>query len=199
MHHLLSNKDFGAANVTKSLILQIGSTLGFFLIASAPARSAILTYNDTTNSGGATFEAFVFGAQASPFDVFHFRVDTNGRYDFSSSSTPWQNVISLYEDSFNPSNSFSNLLNSSTQSPVLGVSTSTFFVPSLFAGTDYFLVTSGYKSTDFGSFTNTISGVGNILPSTTTAVPEPFSIVGTLIGGTAAMRMRKKLANSHKA
>lgn len=32
-----------------------------------------------------------------------------------------------------------------------------------------------------------------------TAVPEPFTIVGTLIGGTAAVRMRKKLANSNKA
>ncbi|NJR32314.1 MAG: PEP-CTERM sorting domain-containing protein [Chamaesiphon sp. CSU_1_12] len=32
-----------------------------------------------------------------------------------------------------------------------------------------------------------------VLSSTTTAVPEPFTIVGTLIGGTAALRLRKKL------
>ena len=32
-----------------------------------------------------------------------------------------------------------------------------------------------------------------------TAVPEPFTIVGTLIGGTAALRMRKKLKDSNKA
>jgi hypothetical protein len=31
-----------------------------------------------------------------------------------------------------------------------------------------------------------------------TAVPEPFSIVGTLIGGTVAMRMRKKLKSNDK-
>ena len=30
-------------------------------------------------------------------------------------------------------------------------------------------------------------------PSTPTAVPEPFTIIGTIIGGTAAFRMRKKL------
>ena len=30
-------------------------------------------------------------------------------------------------------------------------------------------------------------------PPTPTAVPEPFTIIGTLIGGTAAFRMRKKL------
>jgi hypothetical protein len=199
MPYFLSSKDFCTTNVTKSLIALIGSTLGFSLIGSAPASAATLTYSGTTNSGGPTFQALVFGSQAAPFDVFHFRVDTTGRYDFSSTSTPWQNVISLYENAFAPSNNFSNFVSSSTQSPVFGVSTSTFFVPSLTAGTDYFLVTSGYRSTDFGSFTNTISGLGNISPSTTSAVPEPFSIVGTLIGGTAALRMRKKLANSHKA
>lgn len=31
-----------------------------------------------------------------------------------------------------------------------------------------------------------------------TAVPEPFTIIGTIIGGTAAFRMRKKLSNSVK-
>jgi hypothetical protein len=30
-------------------------------------------------------------------------------------------------------------------------------------------------------------------PASTTAVPEPFTIIGTLIGGTVAFRMRKKL------
>ncbi len=32
----------------------------------------------------------------------------------------------------------------------------------------------------------------------TTAVPEPFTIVGTIIGGTAAFRMRKKVSDSVK-
>jgi hypothetical protein len=31
-----------------------------------------------------------------------------------------------------------------------------------------------------------------------TAVPEPFTIIGTLIGGTAAVRMRKKLKATTK-
>ena len=31
-----------------------------------------------------------------------------------------------------------------------------------------------------------------------TAVPEPFTIVGTLVGGTAALRMRKKLKSNDK-
>ncbi|WP_310429782.1 hypothetical protein [Chamaesiphon sp. VAR_48_metabat_135_sub] len=32
-----------------------------------------------------------------------------------------------------------------------------------------------------------------------TSVPETFTIIGTLVGGTAAMRMRKKLKSSSKA
>jgi hypothetical protein len=36
----------------------------------------------------------------------------------------------------------------------------------------------------------------SILASTTTSAPEPLTIVGTLIGATAAVRMRKKLAKA---
>ena len=35
-------------------------------------------------------------------------------------------------------------------------------------------------------------------PPRTTAVPEPFTIVGTIVGGTAALRMRKKLAKANQ-
>lgn len=40
-----------------------------------------------------------------------------------------------------------------------------------------------------------LGGVGAAIPGTPTgtAVPEPLTIIGTLIGGTAAIRMRKKL------
>ncbi|WP_310424834.1 PEP-CTERM sorting domain-containing protein [Chamaesiphon sp. VAR_48_metabat_135_sub] len=36
------------------------------------------------------------------------------------------------------------------------------------------------------------------IPTDPTAVPEPFTVVGTFIGGTAALRMRKKLKSSTK-
>jgi hypothetical protein len=35
--------------------------------------------------------------------------------------------------------------------------------------------------------------------ATAQSVPEPFSIIGTLVGGTAAFRIRKKLADANKA
>lgn len=42
--------------------------------------------------------------------------------------------------------------------------------------------------------------IDNIQLGTATAqsVPEPFSIIGTLVGGTAAFRIRKKLADANK-
>jgi hypothetical protein len=41
-----------------------------------------------------------------------------------------------------------------------------------------------------------LSSVGTIVPGA--EVPEPFTIVGTLVGGTAALRMRKKLKATDK-
>ncbi len=50
------------------------------------------------------------------------------------------------------------------------------------------------------SFTDTgvPSGGLYISQSTPTAVPEPFTVIGSIVGGTAAFRMRKKLANINK-
>jgi hypothetical protein len=50
------------------------------------------------------------------------------------------------------------------------------------------------------SVTPTQSGFSNVPQfAAAESVPEPFTIIGTLIGGTAAFRMKKKLANSDKA
>jgi hypothetical protein len=46
------------------------------------------------------------------------------------------------------------------------------------------------------------TSIDNVVVSTATgaqAVPEPFTIIGTFVGGTAAVRMRKKLKNANKA
>jgi hypothetical protein len=45
------------------------------------------------------------------------------------------------------------------------------------------------------------AGIDNVIINSTAsaAVPEPFTIIGTLVGGTAALRMRKKLKDTNKA
>ena len=73
------------------------------------------------------------------------------------------------------------------------------FTTNLTTGTNYFLVSTGFQNVDSGAFTTTIDGAGNVNPTGSTSVPEPFTIVGTLVGGTAALRMRKKLKFNNKA
>ena len=48
--------------------------------------------------------------------------------------------------------------------------------------------------TGFGTYASTVSA-----PADPTTVPEPFTVIGSLIGGTAAFRMRKKLKATSKA
>jgi len=63
----------------------------------------------------------------------------------------------------------------------------------------------GFTGVTFDAIRVTAAGNGagiidNIQFGTATAqpVPEPFSIIGTLVGGTAAFRIRKKLADANK-
>jgi hypothetical protein len=68
------------------------------------------------------------------------------------------------------------------------------------AGETFTSVTFGNTNggNDFFGFDNLT--VGNLAQvQSPTAVPEPFTIIGTLVGGTAALRMRKKLKASTKA
>jgi hypothetical protein len=71
-----------------------------------------------------------------------------------------------------------------------GVSTIIKYTPGINASTSFAAATGGSQFSalafDFSS------------PPSATAVPEPFTIVGTLLGGTAALRLRKKLKSSDK-
>jgi hypothetical protein len=95
----------------------------------------------------------------------------------------------LYRTAFSPTAQLTNVIigdDDSNSSSSLDYQ----FTTTLATGTNYFLVSTGYNNGDSGAFTTTITGPGNVL----TAVPEPFTIIGTIVGGTAALRMRKKLA-----
>jgi hypothetical protein len=51
----------------------------------------------------------------------------------------------------------------------------------------------------FAALVDTSATAGGTTPGGTTAVPEPFTVIGSIIGGTAAFRMRKKLKAGTKA
>jgi hypothetical protein len=78
---------------------------------------------------------------------------------------------------------------------------------SLLDNTSYYTNNGDVTNTDGAAFTfsdasnNNNGSNGTYSAPTTTAnqpVPEPFTIIGTLVGGTAAFRMRKKLAEAAK-
>jgi hypothetical protein len=58
------------------------------------------------------------------------------------------------------------------------------------------------KSVEFDVTANNVAfddiGLTLLSNGAATQVPEPFTIIGTIIGGTAALRMRKQLKSSKK-
>jgi hypothetical protein len=188
---------------TTSQALLVGSILSIGLLGATSAQAATFTYSgDTTGaptwnrptSGTPPTDLSVAGTN-TPYDVFNFTVDASGSYLFNSTSA-YDNYGFLYQGSFNPTDQFTNVIVGDDDSAGYP---NYKFTTNLNTGTDYFLVSTGFGNTDFGTFTTTITGSGNVLASGATSVPEPFTIIGTLIGGTAAVRMRKKLKSGTEA
>jgi hypothetical protein len=182
--------------------LLVGSILAIGFVGTTPAQAATFTYSgDTTgrptwNRPGAGSPPTVISSYTVPYDVFRFTVDAPGSYSFNSSS-PYDNYGFLYQGSFNPISPLTNvIIGNDDSSNIPGTSWDYGFSTNLTAGTNYFLVSTGFSLGESGAFTTTIIGSGNI--SAATAAPEPFTIIGTLVGGTAAMRMRKKLKSVNK-
>jgi hypothetical protein len=189
------------SSVATSQVLLVGSILGIGVIGTTPSQAATFTYSGDT-TGAPTWNRPVSGnpptnlsgtGTNTPYDVFSFTVDASGSYSFNSSS-PYDNYGFLYQGSFNPTDQFTNV--------IVGIDDINgddyAFTTNLNIGTNYFLVSTGFDNSDFGTFTTTIDGPGNVSSGASTSVPEPFTVIGTLVGGTTAMRMRKKLKSVNK-
>jgi len=184
--------------VTKQLIIALGLGLAALFTATS-AKAAVLTYQgDTTNQP--TWRRIapgnppdrISGENAGtmgmnvPYSVFQFVVEESGLYTFGSTvpgaTSPadgtWDNFLVLYQDSFNPTNQLTNVLVAAFPFRAVGMAPddgSPAFDQQLTAQRNYFLVTTGRRVTDFGLFTNTISGSGKVV-----AVPESGSTPSTL-------------------
>lgn len=181
------------------------SAIALSLSVTLPSQASTISYSGNT-TGAPTFnrpetEGFEGGTNpptalsnngtAVPYYSRGFLVDTTGFYDIVGSQS-FLGIQFLYQNSFNSANPLNNLLSGNDPFPDEG--TSGFQSLSLTAGTQYFLVTTGFdnSSNSFGIFSNTITGSGNI-----TLIPEPSGMAGTIVLGIlgGSLIIKRKLKN----
>jgi hypothetical protein len=164
------------------------------------AGAATFEYSGNT-TGGPTWdrpiEGSLFEGQALstignnvPYNARQFEVDTSGDYTFEViSANNFDPYLFLYQDSFNAANplKFGSVLDANNDRDWDNKLSK--FSHSLIAGTQYYLVTTGDQNSDFGAFTNRISGDGSI----TAAVPEPEEWAMMLVGAALiSFQVRRK-------
>jgi hypothetical protein len=131
--------------------------------------------------------AFIRNTSGPLSQVFSVSQDTNATLDFAlalrARYQPGQ-VVEVSVDN-TPISSFSALTTSTWTLKTLDLGF-------LSAGNHTITFQGLYTGSDSTAFIDAI----NISETSSTAVPEPFTVIGTLIGGTAAFRLKKKLKDS---
>lgn len=184
-----------------SPILLLGVLFGLSNAEAATFQySGDTTGNPTWNrpvEGTPPVELSVIG-DAVPYNVQGFEVDAAGEYSFEVvSASNFDPYLFLYQGSFNPANPLSgNSALIGNDDPYVGNSLSQFSY-SLNAGAKYYLVTTGFRNQDFGSFTNEIAGNGAV--TALAPVPEPeewaMMMVGSALVSFQIRRKKAKAAN----
>ncbi|WP_310422694.1 PEP-CTERM sorting domain-containing protein [Chamaesiphon sp. VAR_48_metabat_135_sub] len=124
--------------------------------------------------------------------MFEFTVGASGPYDFLSTTTSWNNFTVLYQNAFDSGSPLTNALVANNDKPTNRLSG--FDNISLSTGTNYFFVTTGNGNGADGTFTNTITGPGPI--SAVTPVPEPATILGSLVAFGYGVYFNRKMKSS---
>lgn len=174
-------------------------------LALMPSMASAAIFIGTT-VGGPTWTRPVAGNPPVPpqsavgvgvsYSATAFTVTAAGNYTFQSTATSpanWDNYTFLYQNSFDAASPFSNVLIGNDDNPSIGLSG---FNYSLLTGVNYFLITTGFGTNDAGTYSLSITGPGDVLGGSMSAIPEPATWGMMLVGlGTvgAAMRGRRRV------
>jgi hypothetical protein len=185
---------------------------GSFLIQSAPAQAVEIVKNgdfsiqgatildaaDWTRGGVATIQSSVgpYGRFAFVGNLQDPRITLNGSWT-QNISTVIGSSYALRYDFATYGNSPDGTFQVKFGDTILSTLTSTTSSPSLNPYSTTF-IGSGNGSLSFNFTKMAASAIDNVvvelIPPVATSVPEPLTIVGTVIGGMTAIRMRKKLS-----
>jgi hypothetical protein len=130
-------------------------------------------------------------ANAVPFLSCPFKVSAGGTYDFlGTSTTPsnWDNYSFVYSNSIDATQPLMDVLIGNDDFSTVG-KTGFNGVP-LIAERQYFYVMTGFQNGDFGAFTATITGPGDI---TVICIPEPSAATLALAGSLSSLWLSKHL------
>lgn len=125
-------------------------------------------WNRTEDNGSFRPSVLSAAATAVPHDVVCFTVSASGNYVLRSTGTNpagWDNYLHLYSSDFNPLDPLAHGELANDDNPNVGVSA---FTATLYAGTTYFAVTSGYTNGHSGAYSLDITGPGR--PQSTTSL-----------------------------
>jgi hypothetical protein len=139
------------------------------LITVTAAQAGTLSWDGDTTGAPTYNRLFTVDTPSAigtdvAYNSYAFSVSRAGLYAFHGIGD-YDNFLTLYVNSFVPSTPTLNALALNDDLDELGASGFSFL---LLANTPYFLVTAGYENSDFGAYSNAITGLGVI-----TAVPEP--------------------------
>jgi hypothetical protein len=200
-------RDFVSSHDTKSKIFLAGSILGFGFIVASPAQAAIINYADV--NGLRTFQDVGTGLVWADLDNFSNKTTAQMKASVEAAGFTFANKSSVQTlldgipltGSTTVWDSYATVMGRSSTRNLIwgsyddgGVTTSVGYAYSFSGNTQWNLLDAAISDT--ASFSD--MGIFAYKSASAAAVPEPFTIIGTLIGGTAAVRMRKKLKSADK-
>jgi hypothetical protein len=194
------------------------------LLASATAAFALLSLLPVTTQAGNTslkgnttngplFDrptetgAMSFLGSSTHYNVYQFSITQNGAYNLTlvaDDPSSYDTFLHLYRNGFDPAAPYHSSISSNafflggnddaTADPAVGSALNGI---NLLTSDTYFLVVDGFSNTDFGAYTATINGPGNISAS---AVPEPsaadcFAVAGS-VGLLGWVLWRRRVSSS---